>query len=159
LEAKLRKRQDILRITGVAIIVLSLYSLFELVVQYFFNLNYMESVFSRIDSEVTNYGVNFGVLIVAIFLMFDALICIYIGGSAIKESRNKIKGYVYIVVSLIYLLNTISTDYMKITLNDIEYKTDEIIEAVFSSMVIYFTFFELIYSSIMVKVLKRKIGK
>ena len=160
MEARIRQNQDILKISGKALIILGLWTIVRLFLLRFLEPELLHHFLTTPDMEYTDpviYDILFSVVIIA--LVIDLVFRLFIGLSSISEGKGKKKTPVYIIFAILYALVCLSTDiYVIATIPDSQSKLSSI-----SSLLIDLTsclaLVAITVSSISIRVLRKKSEK
>ena len=116
-EIELRRNQNTLIITGYGIIAFGVWTLVKTLGMLVFQrdeiLSDLIDGLKKVEVDITDIpdSVLFGGFLVVISLIFmvDILFRVFVGRSAIKESRDKKRGVLYILVLIIMILRSLNT--------------------------------------------------
>ena len=151
MERDLRKWKSRLVTTGKLTIVFCLWN----IIKTFINLFLSNSNDTNVDPKIT-FILN---IVVFVIMVFIVLIHLFVGFSAISEGKGKKTRYVYLVVAFIMaIINIVDIIYYFFNL-----KLDDLLDNVLITSIISLSFgfilIEMIASSIIIKVLNKRIAK
>lgn len=110
-EASIRKQQNILVCSGVAMILFGLWSILRLTLMRFVDPEHFVNFFSTPDMPSTPEFMNFILVVALVLLLFDLILRVYIGSSAIKDGLGMLRTKItYIIVAIICLVFAIVSD-------------------------------------------------
>ena len=158
LQVQLRKAQDTLKIAGQGVIAFGLWSTAKSVL---YSMLQWDSIVEKtmMDAEhARTFAVVAYIVVMAIILGFEIMIRLYIGRSAVSESRGKRKNSAYIVLAL--TLSTLSLTFLIIAAlisegaaSPVDYAKSIVVEA--TSV---FTSLELCTSAIRIRKLRKQMA-
>lgn len=162
MEKKLRKYQNLLVEAGTGMILFAVWGVAKV------NLYLGLSAFpmDEFHSVAMELGLNetffliFMVVLVASVLILQLSIQLYIGFSAIAEGKGKRKSWFYFVVTLVFFVTTMQTNWQAFGVDQIlagEPITADLIMSICVELVAAYVMLELLISGIRVKILRRKL--
>jgi len=160
MQRKLRRYENHLIVIGGGIATLGVWNIIKALVMMISNRQYMQSLWDDI-TEVYGEPLLFKVIFFAIFFIvafFILGIYFYIGFSARAEGFGKRSGWLYLVLTIISV--TFSVYVLKVNISDFDEYYSSVsdgVVAVFIECTTVVTMCELIFSSVMVKILRHKI--
>ncbi len=115
MDAKIRKYQDILRISGKAVVLFGVWSIIRLLVLKFFDPDTIEAAFINPALGINDKGMADMVFDIAIItLIIDLVFRLIIGRCAVSEGEGKKRSVVYIIFAIIYVVYTIVIEVLDI---------------------------------------------
>ena len=159
MEKKLRRCENTLSITGLGVVALSVWSVLRIALFFILDPNLMINYFSKIVPEVETMEFKYIIIGVFIVLIVELLIRLYVGKHAYYEGHGKKRGYLYILISLFFLRLSVQNIIGYLSPDAITISMEDTISCIIFEITSIITLVELIYSSIAVKVLRRKINK
>jgi len=97
-EVKIRKCESTLRISGIGIVILGLWSLARAILYFAFSFSYYETILGSTIEGMDRIGLEVFLIII---LILDILFRLYIGRSAMLEAKGKKSGIVYVIFAFI----------------------------------------------------------
>lgn len=160
MEAKIRQNQDILKISGKALIILGLWTIIRIFLLKFLDPELLNSFLAFPTSEyfdASSYGSMF--VFVIVVLVVDLIFRFVIGGMAISEGNGKKRSVVYIILAILYTISSLGGNaFVVINLSE-----DVSVLTPLSSVLIDLTsclaLIAIIVSSISIRVLMKKAEK
>lgn len=111
MDAKVRRHKSILICSGVAVIAFGLWSIARVALMEFFDPVSLEEFFgTQNDIPRETYDLIMFFFFLAV-LVFDLLIRLYIGLSAVSEGKGKKKRIIYVIAALLYGLMSVKSDF------------------------------------------------
>ena len=151
----LRKYQNTLSISGIAVIAFGVWSVLKLLIFYSINKDLFISEFLK--SEDTEELPLFAVIItLGIVIAIYIFLHLFIGLNARSEARGKKKGYFYLLFTAVYIVISL------ISYIDTASSAEDNLDAMLSSgtidLTVIYAFFEVIINSLRIKKLQKQLS-
>ena len=154
IKAQIRKYNNDIKICGIGIIILSIWSIIRFYLTVYFSDMTMADLF-EFPEEITDFEVIFTIIFFWILMGIILLIHFYLGISAIKYSTGKKKKWGFLIVVFIFAfvdLLSIVSYFIPGKSNDIDTKLASILLDITS----IYVRFDMIYAAIRVNMLRKK---
>ncbi len=154
----LRKYQNTLSISGIAVIAFGVWSVLKMLI--FFSINRdlftSEIAASSDNEELPLYAV---VIALIIFIALYIFLHLYIGLTARSEARGKKRGYFYLILTSVYLVISYISYINTASASSAGDNLDTILSSGIVDLTVIYVFFEVIINSLRVKKLKKKLSE
>ncbi len=158
-EIKLRKYRDNLITSGQASIIFSLWSILRFVLFIIFNPSDLEKFFMPfVEDGIPVYliWIFLWIIFLAFFLIIF-LVHLYVGMSAIKEAKKDKNKFLYLIIALLMMFASFSSATQMKDYSEDEQIFDVAAVSIIMDITSAFLYLNMIYSSILTKIIKHKI--
>lgn len=156
MQRELRRNLNTLRVTGVGIIALSVWSIIKTVLLIELDTDRFERLFRSLLGD--SYEKTPALFTLFLFLTVDLLFRILVGIKARKEGKGKKGGILYLVIDAAFILAAAYNLFYAFIPDPVSISPfDTLVDIVFELTTLY-TCVSLFYASIKVKMLKKRLG-
>jgi len=158
MDKELRRNQSILKISAEGVMLFALWSIIKTVL---YCLTKPEAVL-----ETLSFGQDLGgdheitlvifLIAAAVMDLIDFALRLYVGTCAVRESRGKKNGIVYLVINIVFIIISISTVFVLCTPISHHLTRDSVIISIIVELTALFAETELLMSAIKVKTIRKK---
>ena len=156
IEAKLRKRKDILISSGKAVILFGIWSIVRIILAELFDPEELKELIGNVSGTPDEVYLVLSFVMIIALMSIDLLIRYYVGKSAISEGNGQKRNVAYIILAGIYVAVTIAFDCYGITA-----LKDGVTIMVISTFLIdissSFAFAEIMFSALMVRYYEKRL--
>jgi hypothetical protein len=154
IKAQIRKYNNDIKICGIGVIVLSIWSMIRFYLTVYFSDVTMADLFDFSD-DMTDFEIGFIVVFFWIIMAITVLIHLYLGMSAIKYSMGKKKRCGFLILVFVYVVMDLSSIVVFLVPGESSTNDTKFASILLDITSLYFSF-DMIYAVIRVKMLRKK---